>query len=82
MTALLGFVAGAVTVVSFLPQVYQVWHTRRTRDLSFGAFALLGSGAGLWLTYGVLTRDWPVIVTNVSVVVLVGAILVAKLRFD
>lgn len=81
-TAFLGFVAGTITVVSFVPQVVQVWRTRRTRDLSFGAFALLASGAVLWLAYGVLTRDWPVIATNSAVLVLVGAILVAKLRFD
>lgn len=81
-TVFLGFMAGTITVVSFIPQVVQVWRTRRTRDLSFGAFALLASGAILWLAYGVLTRDWPVIATNFAVLMLVGAILVAKLRFD
>lgn len=80
--AAIGFLAGTVTVVSFVPQVVQAWRTRRTRDLSFGTFALLGSGAGLWLTYGALIRDWPVFLTNLWVVLLVSAILVAKLRFD
>jgi MtN3 and saliva related transmembrane protein len=80
--ALVGFLAGCITVVSFIPQVLQVWRTRRTQDLSLGAFGLLASGAGLWLLYGILTRDWPVIVTNSAVGILVGAILVAKLRFE
>jgi MtN3 and saliva related transmembrane protein len=78
---LLGFVAGTVTVVSFVPQVVRAWRTRQTRDLSFGAFSLLAFGATLWLVYGVLTHDGPVIATNLSVVVLVSAILIAKLRF-
>ncbi|MBD0320701.1 MAG: SemiSWEET transporter [Gemmatimonadetes bacterium] len=80
--SLIGFLAGCVTVVSFVPQVVQVWRTRRTRDLSSGAFLLLALGAALWLAYGVLTRDWPVILTNSAVGLLVCAILVAKLRFD
>jgi hypothetical protein len=46
------------------------------------AFALLALGAVLWLLYGVLIRAWPVIITNGSILVLVGAILAAKLRFD
>lgn len=80
--SLIGFLAGCVTVLSFVPQVVRAWRTRRTRDLSAGAFLLLVAGAGLWLIYGILTRDWPVILTNSAVGILVGAILVAKLRFD
>lgn len=80
--SLIGFLAGCITVVSFVPQVLRAWRTRQTRDLSAGAFLLLAAGAVLWLVYGVLTRDWPVILTNLAVGVLVAAILAAKLRFD
>jgi MtN3 and saliva related transmembrane protein len=80
--ATLGYLAGCITVVSFVPQVLRAWRTRRTRDLSLGAFTLLASGAVLWLAYGLMIGDWPVIATNLAVLVLVSAILVAKLRFD
>jgi MtN3 and saliva related transmembrane protein len=80
-TALLGALAGTVTVVSFIPQVIRVWRTRRTRDLSMGAFLMLGTGAVLWFSYGLLTGDPAVIGTNLIVGLLVSAILVAKLRF-
>jgi MtN3 and saliva related transmembrane protein len=82
LTALVGILAGSVTVVSFIPQVVRVWKTRRTSDLSFGAFALLATGAALWLTYGLMTGDRAVIGTNLIVGLLVTAILVAKVRFD
>jgi MtN3 and saliva related transmembrane protein len=82
LTSLIGLAAGTVTVVSFVPQVIRVWRTRRTRDLSFGAFLLLGTGACLWLTYGLMMRDPAVIGTNLIVGLLVSAILVAKMRFD
>lgn len=80
--AIVGLLASVTTVVSFIPQLLQVWRTRRTRDLSFRAFALLGTGAALWLTYGVLTDDIPIVLTNTTIVCMIGAILVAKLRFD
>jgi len=82
LTALVGLLAGTVTVISFIPQVVRVWTTRRTSDLSLGAFALLATGAALWLTYGLMMGDPAVIGTNLIVGLLVSAILVAKLRFQ
>lgn len=79
--SLLGFAAGLITTVSFVPQVVRVWRTRSVADLSLGTFALLISGAALWLLYGVLIGDGPVIVTNLAVGLLIAAILVAKVRF-
>ena len=77
----LGYVAGALTVISFLPQVLRTWRTRETKDLSIGMFALLITAGALWITYGVVTSDTPVIATNVGMVTLNAAILTAKLRF-
>ena len=77
----LGFVAGFLTVSSFLPQVLRTWRTKRTTDLSFGMVALLVASASLWILYGVVRRDWPVIATNTGVVSLTGALLAAKTRF-
>jgi MtN3 and saliva related transmembrane protein len=77
----IGYVAGALTVLSFLPQVVRAWRTKQTKDLSLGMFAILIAAGVLWLTYGVLTSDWPVVVTNGGMVALNVAILVAKLRF-
>lgn len=82
VTSTIGFLAASITVLSFLPQVVRVWRTRQTRDLSMGAFALLATGAVLWLAYGLLTGDLPVILTNVGVGGMVTSILVAKLRYD
>lgn len=74
--------AGFLTVASFMPQVVRTWRTRKTKDLSLGMFALLITAGALWITYGVLSSDWPVIITNAGMVVLNCAILAAKLRFD
>ena len=78
----LGYVAGVITVGAFLPQVLRAWRTRRTRDLSLGSFALLISAGSLWIVYGLMADSWPVVATNVGMVALNIALVVAKLRFD
>ena len=77
----LGYFAGALTVASFLPQVIRAWRTRRTRDLSLGSFALLMTAGSLWIVYGALSHDWPVVATNTGMVALTGALAVAKMRY-
>ena len=81
MSIYLGYVAGVLTVLSFVPQVHRAWRTRATRDLSVGMFALLITSGVLWISYGVLRTDWPVVVTNGGMVTLTSAILAAKLRY-
>ena len=77
----LGYFAGTLTVLSFLPQVIRTWKSRQTRDLSLGMFTLLVTASSLWIIYGLIIEDWPVIATNLGMVALNGAIGVAKIRF-
>lgn len=81
LTPYVGYLAGALTVVSMVPQVLRTWRTRQTKDLSVRTFLLLMTAGVLWLTYGFLASDWPVIVTNAGMVMLNGAILGAKLIY-
>jgi len=81
MIEYLGFFAGVLTVSSFLPQVIRTWRTRQTRDLSLGMFALLTTASSLWMIYGAVTKDLPVILTNAGMVAMNGALAVAKLRY-
>ena len=81
MVSQLGYVAGAITVASFLPQVVRAWRTRRTRDLSVVSLALLITAGSLWVLYGALSRDWPVVLTNSGMVALLLVLAGAKARF-
>jgi len=77
----IGIAAAALTTVAYAPQAIKVWRSRSTRDVSFAMFALMVSGIALWLLYGILIRDLPLILANAVTLVLAGAILVAKIRF-
>jgi len=81
MVSELGYAAGVITVASFLPQVVRAWRTRRTRDLSLGSLALLILAGSLWIVYGAISRDWPVVATNAGMVALLVLLAGAKARF-
>jgi MtN3 and saliva related transmembrane protein len=67
---LLGLVAATCTTVAFLPQVLKNWRTKSAGDLSFGTFGLFTTGVVLWLVYGALIHNLPIIVSNVVTLVL------------
>jgi MtN3 and saliva related transmembrane protein len=78
--AALGAFAGFCTTVSFLPQLIRAWRTRSTRDISLGMFSVLVFGIFLWLVYGVLIGDGPLIAANAVSLCFTGSILYLKLR--
>lgn len=79
---LLGYLAGACTTLSFLPQVYRVWKTRSAGDLSYGMLGCFASGLTLWLVYGVFVESPPIVVANGVTLALVGVITFLKVRYD
>lgn len=76
-----GIAAALLTTAAFAPQAIQAWRSRSTRDISLTMFLMMVAGIALWLTYGILIGDLPLILANAVTLVLAGAILLAKLRF-
>lgn len=81
MIQLLGLVAGACTTIAFLPQVLKTWKSRSAKDLSLGMFSIFSLGVFLWLVYGFLVQDIPVIAANMVTLMLASTLLVFKLRY-
>jgi len=77
---LLGTIAGILTTVAFIPQVWGVWKTRSTRDISLGMYLVFTTGVAFWLAYGVALGAWPIIVANLVTLMLTGTVLALKLR--
>jgi MtN3 and saliva related transmembrane protein len=77
---LLGYAAAACTTLAFVPQVVRLWRTRSAKDISLGMFVVMTAGIAMWLVYGLLIHDMPVIVANGVTLVLSSAILTMKLR--
>lgn len=81
-TTMLGYFAGFLTTISFLPQVVKTWKTRSASDLSLGMFSVFSVGVFCWLVYGFLLQEMPMIFWNAATLVLIMIILFMKLKFD
>lgn len=78
--SLIGYAAASCTTLAFVPQVLHIWRTRSTRDISLGMFAVMTTGVLLWLIYGLIVHDLPLVLANGTTFVLSLTILVLKLR--
>jgi MtN3 and saliva related transmembrane protein len=77
---LLGLLAATLTTVAFVPQLIKVIKTRSTHDISLAMYIVVCTGVLLWLIYGLLVHDTPLIVANSVTFVLAGIILIMKIR--
>ena len=64
LATVLGSVAAVCTTIAFIPQAVKTIRSRHTKDLSLGMYVLLNFGISLWLCYGILIREIPVILAN------------------
>jgi MtN3 and saliva related transmembrane protein len=74
----LGLAAGVLTTAAWLPQIARTWRSRSAEDLSWPYLLVFSSGVALWLLYGVLSNDVPVLAANAVTIVLVGLLLGLK----
>lgn len=81
MTTILGYAAGALTTIAFVPQVVRTWKTKSAKDISLGMFVTFCSGVFLWLMYGIIIGSLPVIIANSAVLVLSLLILLLKVIY-
>jgi MtN3 and saliva related transmembrane protein len=78
---LIGLLAGTCTTIAFIPQLLKTWRSKSAKDVSLGMFLIFSLGVFLWLLYGLLIQDLPIIVTNLVTLVLALTILACKLRY-
>ena len=81
ITEIVGMTAGALTTISFLPQVIKTYRSRSSKDLSLGMLSLFTFGVLLWMVYGISLMKPAIIIANVLTLLLAGALLFAKCRF-
>ena len=76
---IVGSGAALSSMASFGPQAWRIIRTRDTEAISAAAYSVTVCGFALWVIYGLLLGQWPIIVTNSVCFVLAGFILVMKL---
>ncbi|WP_031454690.1 SemiSWEET family sugar transporter [Flavobacterium chungangense] len=63
-TDIMGLFAGFCVTVSVIPQIIKVWKTKKVQQISLLTFSVLTFGIAIWVVYGVLKNDFPIIITN------------------
>jgi MtN3 and saliva related transmembrane protein len=78
---IIGYIAGFLTTVSFVPQVIRAWNLKETRDLSLAMLIFFALGVFLWAVYGIWIDSLPIIAANLISLVLILFLLWLKLRY-
>ncbi len=68
-------------MISFIPQAVKIYRSKSARDISLLTFLGFTLGITLWLIYGIVIRELPIIFANAGTLILAGLILGMKLRY-
>ena len=72
----IGLIAAISTSISFLPQAIKVIRSQNTDAISLSMYCLFVFGVSLWLLYGYLLDDLPMLLAN-SITLLFAAIILS-----
>ncbi|ESW73088.1 glutathione synthetase [Mesorhizobium sp. LSJC268A00] len=61
---LIGYLATVCSMSSFTPQAWKIIRTRETSGISAPTYAITVLGFALWLAFGIMKAEWPIIITN------------------
>jgi MtN3 and saliva related transmembrane protein len=78
---ILGYSAGAVTTLTFLPQVIKTWKEKSAKDVSLWMFIIAAINEIMWVAYGILINNWVIILTNALVLTMSVTMIFFKLQF-
>lgn len=81
-TEVIGLVAATLTTLSFIPQCWRIFKTRKVDDISLSMYLIFFVGILLWLLYGLLIESLAVTLANAVTSVLVAIILGLKLYYS
>ena len=63
-TQLIGLFAAIFTTAANIPQTYIIIREKSTEHISVTTYGMLFLGTSLWVIYGIIKTDWPIIAAN------------------
>ncbi|MBF0596051.1 SemiSWEET transporter [Faecalibacter rhinopitheci] len=64
MELIIGSIAGLLTSVAALPQVIKVFKEKKVENLSLLMISITTLGVFLWVIYGMMKNETPIIISN------------------
>lgn len=62
--SIVGVIASICTAVSMVPQLIKLIKEKKADDISIFMLLVLFIGVGCWVAYGILKKDWIIIISN------------------
>ncbi len=81
LVTLLGFLGAVLTTACFVPQVIKIVRSKQTKDISLLMYIALVTGFSLWLVYGLILKDGPLVLANSFSLTFALIILITKIRY-
>lgn len=78
---IIGIAAGILTASSLVPQAIKSIKEKAASDVSVFMFIILMAGNGLWTWYGVMLKDFPIIITNAFAFLMDVLMLILKFKY-
>lgn len=73
--------AATLTTAAFVPQALHIIRHKETKAISLFMYVAFAAGVALWMLFGTMIGNWPIIVSNFITLLLALAIIAMKLRF-
>jgi MtN3 and saliva related transmembrane protein len=73
--------AAILTTTAFVPQALHIIRYKETKAISLVMYVAFAGGVALWLSFGVLIGNWPIVISNAITLMLALAIVAMKLRY-
>ena len=64
---ILGLIAGTLSCITFVPQIFKTWKSKSVKDISVSSFLIVVSSTIVWIFYGILINSITVLLTNIVV---------------
>lgn len=77
----IGLFGAFLSSVTFMPQVYKTWQSKKAGDLSLSMMLIVFTSTAVWMIYAVSLMLWPVIIANGIIGLLSLMLIYFKLRF-
>ncbi|MFY7878999.1 MAG: SemiSWEET family sugar transporter [Lacibacter sp.] len=78
---IMGHLGSFLSSITFMPQVYKAWKSKRIGDLSIYTILIVLCSTVIWLVYGLGYMLWPVIICNAIICMLSFLLLYFKLTY-
>lgn len=79
-TLIIGLVAASLTTFAFLPQSIRAIKTKHTKDISLPMLIMLEIGVVIWIIYGSMISDIPLLAANTISFIFVTITLALKIK--